>query len=369
MIPPVTVQLVRDDSPICFESIFDAGAFTTNNAEIHAAKSRFDASQPVPALPSTGCGQPVARWNVGASTPDSLVHDSLTRTFRVYVPPDYDAAMPSPVVVLLHGGFGSGAQIETSSRMLEVAEEHGFIVLSPDGVTSPTGIRTWNAGGCCGYAASADIDDVGFVRDLLDLLEADARIDRRRIYAAGMSNGAELTHRLACDLGERIRAIGPVAGVDVTTACAPARAVPMLEVHGTADQNVPYDGGLGCGLSGVSTPSVPDTVALRAARNSCTGEPVTSLVMGDGRCSRQGKCPNGNDVDLCVIGGGGHHWPGGAPPSISGIGNCSFGYQSQTFSASRVLLAFFSAHPSRGAFASLQNLVTGPGERQLLRPR
>ena len=147
-------------------------------------------------------------------------------------------------------------------------------------MASPGGIRTWNAGTCCGYAVSSNVDDAGFVRDLIDRLEANACVDRRRVYAAGMSNGAELSHRLACDLADRIRAIGPVAGVDVTTACAPARAVPMLEVHGTADQNVPFDGGLGCGPSGVSTPSVADTVARRAALDGLQRPAVREFLSG-----------------------------------------------------------------------------------------
>ena len=344
---PVTVQLLRDDSSICFESVFTTAAFTTNDTLASAAKSRFDPTAAVPALPSSGCGAPTSTWPVGTSTPDSLVHDGLTRTFRVYVPPSYDPATPMPALVLLHGGFGSGAQVEGSARIIEVADEEGFIVVSPDGVLSPGGIRTWNAGTCCGYAVTANVDDVGFVRDLLDRLEAGACVDRRRVYAAGMSNGAELSHRLACDLADRIRAIAPVAGVDVTTACAPARAVPMLEVHGTEDQNVPYYGGLGCGPSGVTTPSVADTIARRAAFNACSGRPFTSLVQGDGICTRQGKCPSGNDVDLCVIPNGGHNWPGGLPPAGAGISGCPPTYQSQTFSASRVLWGFFAEHPAR----------------------
>jgi polyhydroxybutyrate depolymerase len=121
----------------------------------------------------------------------------------------------------------------------------------------------------------------------------------------------------------------------------------MLEIHGTADQNVPYNGGLGCGLSGVSTPSVADTVARRAALNGCSGRPFTNFVQGDGICTRQGKCPNGNEVDLCAISGGGHNWPDGLPPAIPGIGDCAFGHQSQTFSASRELWSFFVEHPPR----------------------
>ena len=348
---PLTVQLLRNDSPICFETILAAASFTRNDPAAARATQRFDAAAPVAALPSGACGQALALYAPGyapgAATADALEHDGLTRTFRVYVPLAYDPATPMPVVLLFHGGFGSGAQIEANAKIVEVAEEEGFIAVSPDGVLSPAGIRTWNGGTCCGYATGAGIDDVGFVRALIDHLEAGACIDRRRVYAAGMSNGAVLTHRLACDLADRIRAIGPVAGTDMTTSCAPARAVPLLHVHGSDDGNVPFDGGLGCGLAGVPFTSVPETIARAVDRDGCDGAPYTRLVQGDGSCTRYGTCPLGADVDLCVIAGGGHVWPGGTPPILPGIGDCPFGYQSPSFVATRVLWDFFALHPPR----------------------
>jgi len=347
LVAPLTVQLLRSDSAICFETIFPDMSFAQNDSAAARATMRFDPAAPVPELPGAGCGQPLALYVPGTATPDALVHDGLTRTFRVYVPASYDPATPTPVVLLFHGGFGSGAQIEANAKIVEVAEEKGFIAVSPDGVLSPGGIRTWNGGGCCGYATSAGIDDVGFVRALIDRLETNACVDRRRVYAAGMSNGAVLTHRLACDLADRIRAIGPVAGTDMTSSCAPARPVAVMHVHGSDDANVPFDGGLGCGLAGVPFTSVPGTIARAVSRNGCEGTPYTSLVQGDGTCTRQGQCPFGTDVDLCVIAGGGHVWPGGTPPILPGIGDCLFGYQSQSFIATRVLWNFFALHPPR----------------------
>ncbi len=343
--PPLTVQLLRDDTAVCFETIFPDASFSTNTPTATRASTRFDAGAPVPALPSAACGLPLTLYAAGAVTADALVHDGLTRTFRVYVPSSYDAAAPTPVVFLFHGGFGSGAQIEAHAKIVEVAGEKGFIAVSPDGVLSPGGIRTWNGGGCCGYAASAGIDDVGFMRALVDRLEANACVDRRRVYATGISNGAILTYRLACDLADRIRAIGPVAGTDMTTACAPARPVPVMHIHGSDDVNVPFDGGFGCGLAGVPFTSVPETMARAVGRNACVGAPFVYLAEGDGTCTRQGYCPLGADVDLCIIAGGGHVWPGGTPPLLPGIGSCLFGYQSQTFLATRVLWDFFALHP------------------------
>ena len=345
--PSVTVQLLRDDALVCFESIGSLGDVRENTATKARLKARLDVTTPVPPLPSAGCGSPLALYAPGTSTPDQLTHEALDRTFRVYVPTSYDPDTPLPVVVLAHGGFGSGAQIESGAKIIEVAEEEGFIAISPDGVLSPGGIRTWNAGECCGYAMTEDIDDVGFIAAILDRVESNACLDRRRIYATGMSNGAMLTHRLGCDLAHRIRAIGPVGGTDMAATCAPARPLPVMHVHGALDDFVPYLGGFGCGVAGVPFTSVPETIARWSDRDGCREDTEVTNVEGDGTCSGQKKCPLGNDVELCLIAGGGHVWPGGTAPALPGIGSCLFGYQSQSFVATRVLWDFFAAHPPR----------------------
>jgi len=345
-IAPLTVQLLRDDAAICFEAVFPVDQVTTRSPGRILA--RASASDAIPALPSAGCGHASTPYPPGSSVADQLVHDGVTRTFRVYVPASGDPVRPMPVVLNLHGGFGSGAQQESSSRILDVAVAEGFIAVSPDGVPDPTfGIRTWNGGGCCGYAAATQIDDVGFVRALLDRLEANACIDRRRVYAQGMSNGAILGHRLACELADRIRAVGPVAGTNMAPACAPTRPVPVRHVHGSADAFVPYEGGAGCGPGGVAYPSVPATMEGWRLRSGCATDTRTTLVQGDGACTAFRKCAAGVDVERCVVADGGHNWPGGEPPALPGIGGCSFGAQSQTFLASRALWEFFAAHPRR----------------------
>jgi polyhydroxybutyrate depolymerase len=343
---PFTVQLLRDDGAVCFEAVFPIDHVTTKSPG--RTRGRAMPDDAIPALASEGCGQALALYTPGSSVSDELVHDGLIRTFEVYVPPSYDPAHPMPVVLNFHGGFGSGAQQESFSKIVDVATAEGFIAVSPDGVPDPTfGIRTWNGGGCCGYAVAAQSDDVGFVRALVDRLEANACIDRRRVYAQGMSNGAILSHRLACELADRIRAIGPVAGTNMTTSCSPTRPVPVRHVHGSADAFVPYDGGSGCGPGGVSYPSVSSTMGGWRLRGGCTDDTLTTLIQGDGTCTGFKKCAGGLDVERCVVANGGHNWPGGAPPALPGIGSCSFGQQSQTFLATRALWEFFAAHPPR----------------------
>jgi polyhydroxybutyrate depolymerase len=291
-----------------------------------------------------------APYPLGVATADSLVHRGVTRTFRVYLPGSYDRSTPRPVVLNFHGGFGSGAQQEASARITEVANEAGFIAVSPDGVPDPVlGIRSWNGGGCCGYAMNSNVDDVGFVRALLDRLEVTACIDRRRVYAQGISNGAILSHRLACELADRIRAIGPVAGTDMTASCEPTRPVPVLEIHGSADPFVPYGGGLGCGPGGIAYASVPETIEGWRTRGGCSDKSVPGAPRPESTCDRFPGCAAGVDVEQCTVTNGGHVWPGGTAPLGSGIGGCAFGYQSQTFVASSELWNFFAAHPLRSA--------------------
>jgi polyhydroxybutyrate depolymerase len=162
-----------------------------------------------------------------------------------------------------------------------------------------------------------------------------------------MSNGGILSHRLACELADRIAAIAPVAGTDLTSTCNPTRPIAVMHTHGTADGHVPWDGGEGCGpTEGVSFTSVPETVERWRTRNGCSAEKSVSLTLGDGQCETYEACAAGADVTLCAIQEGGHNWPGGRPPA--GLVDCpGNGGQSTSFHASVVIWSFLSAHPMR----------------------
>ena len=139
------------------------------------------------------------------------------------------------MVIALHGGGGSGAQFEATSGLTQQADAARVAVVYPDGTAGGLGLRTWNGGGCCGHAVAADIDDVEFMRQLIAHLTADYRIDRKRVYAAGHSNGGILAYRLACELPERIAAIAANAAAMMVDSCAPAHAVPVLHMHSRLD--------------------------------------------------------------------------------------------------------------------------------------
>ena len=261
----------------------------------------------------------------------TMTVDGRERRVRVHVPASYDPSRATPVVLGFHGYTLSGDMQAAASHMEAKADAAGFITVHPDGTG---GLKGWNAGDCCGTAASSGVDDVGFVTAILDRLEADMCIDTARVYATGFSNGGFLSHRLGCELSGRIAAIAPVSGVMGMDSCDPGRPIPVFEVHGTADAVVPYNGG---GIGGFR--SVTDTIADWAARNQCPpGAPAVTYDQGDARCETVVGCPQDAAVTLCTIEGGGHQWPGGE--EFPGGGHLSM-----DLIATDAIWDFFVAHP------------------------
>lgn len=199
----------------------------------------------------------------------------------------------------------------------ETAEANNFIVVYPDAWRVST-LTSWNGGACCNPSANLGVDDVGFVSALLDHLEASLCIDTSAVFAAGMSNGAIMSYRLACELSHRLAAIAPVEGVLEFSPCTPSRPVPVLAVHGLADLNIPFEGGFGCGATNVNFTSVPASIDVMAAANGCSCRwqangscATTYLVEGHGSCLSYGPCEGAKvDVVLCSVEGNGHAWPG-----------------------------------------------------------
>jgi len=250
------------------------------------------------------------------------------RTYRVHFPPGYPGGGDYPVVLMLHGYLETGDQFETISQMTPAADAAGYVVVYADGRSS-----SWNAGSCCGTSSSSGVDDVGFVGALLDELEATTCIDARRVYAAGFSNGGMLSHRLACEMSDRIAAIGTTSGTLAFDPCAPSRPVPVMHTHGTDDFVVPFDGG-GFG----NATSVDDTISVWLDRNGCSDdEPVAVYENGDATCVAWAGCEDDAEVRLCTIQGGGHQWPGGESAGPGGT-------LSGDLQTSEELLAFFDSH-------------------------
>lgn len=282
------------------------------------------------AVPSTdvGSGDP---FSPGVH-PGTMIYGGIERTYRVYVPSSLNSSDDPPLLIGLHGGFGSGQQFENNSEFDAEAEKGRFIAVYPDG----TGLaRTWNGGACCGYAARENVDDVGFISALIDEVARQFPIDTTRVYAVGHSNGGIMSLRLACELSDRIAAVGAVAGSLETSECSPSRPVSVLVIHGDADQNHPIEGGEGPeSVAGVPFNSVADTMATMRGAMGCSGDTNESEA-GDITTTDWTGCPSGTQVRLQVIAGGSHAWPG-ARFSLVG------GEPSQAMEATEVLWQFVS---------------------------
>jgi polyhydroxybutyrate depolymerase len=260
----------------------------------------------------------------------SLTSGGLLRFVNVHVPASYDPARGTPVVLDFHGFTSDAVQEVILSGMAEKADAEGFISMQPLGIGIP---RSWNAGACCGLAVATEVDDIAFVRAILDEAAEKLCVDPRRVFATGMSNGGFFSHRLGCELSDRIAAIAPVAGTMGMTSCAPPRPVPVIAFNGTADPLVPYAGSVELGFEAVET-----AFAGWAARDGCAGAPVETFAQGDARCLTHASCASGAAVTQCTIDGGGHTWPGGLPIP-------PFGHTSTDLSATDAMWAFFIAHP------------------------
>lgn len=267
----------------------------------------------------------------------TLTHEGKTRTYRVRVPASYNALNKAPVVFNFHGYNSSGTQQESISGLDVVADREGVIVIYADGLRgSETGIsfspqRSWNAGACCAEAQYSNSDDVGFVVKVLDEVENKFCVDEKRVFSMGFSNGGFLSHRLACELSDRIAAIGPVAGVNGMTTCNPSRPVPVMHFHGSSDNVVPYNG------NSTGFISVRKSMADWSSRDGCSSSPQPLSTTGDVYCERYAGCDAGFDNVLCTVDGGGHQWPGGQ--------DLFLGYRTMAVSASEELWKFFKAHP------------------------
>ena len=206
-----------------------------------------------------------------------------------------------PLVLALHGYTEPATDLEGTTRLNDLAATAGFEVVYPQGIQN-----SWNAGICCGDAVSEKIDDVAFLKALIDKLIAGGGIDARRVFVTGLSNGAFMSYRLACELPDRIDAIVSVAGTMAVTSCRPAKPISVLEMHGDADDVVPYDGGdTGFG----PFPSVHAVIARWLANDQCSTAQATT-TNGTVRTDLWNMCAGGTIVRLDTIAGAGHTWFG-----------------------------------------------------------
>lgn len=261
------------------------------------------------------------------------------RTYSVFRPESLGRRHPVPLVVVLHGGFGNGAQAERAYRWDDTATTKGFVVAYPNGLR-----RSWNAGGtCCGPAYKNEVDDVAFLDAMIRAISSRENIDPRRIYLTGISNGAAMAYRYACDGKVTIAAIGSVAGT-MPASCAKLRPVSVMEIHGLKDENIPFDGGVGRkGVTHIDWPPVQATLSRFRRADHCG--PVSTRKTGAVERS-DALCADGRAVSLITIAGAGHQWPGSVAARPIAQRLLQLDPPSTALDATATLWAFFEAHPA-----------------------
>ena len=245
---------------------------------------------------------------------EKMVVDGRDRTYTLNLPPNYYAAADFSLVIAMHGGGGDALQFESTSKLTEKANAAKFIVAYPEGVKSTgiLGARTWNAGGCCDYARDNNIDDVKFIGQLIDKLVAAYKINPKKVYATGHSNGGMLAYRLACETPNKIAAIAVNScSMVVLQPCNPSRAVPVLHMHSILDEKVPYTGGIG--ITGAYYPPIDSVLNVWSLKDMCATPSQIVINNADYKFTKWTNCSNNVTIQYYLTKDGGHGWPGGLP--------------------------------------------------------
>lgn len=268
------------------------------------------------------------------------------RHYDFHIPASYTKGTPSPLVINLHGGAGNPRQQRRDSKMDAVADKHGFIVIYPAGTGfAEDRFLTWNIGLGDTFATKRKIDDIGFIRALIDDAAKLATIDPKRVYITGFSQGGFMSYTLANALSDRIAAAAPVSGVLLVP---PAEVnlkhpVSLIHFHGKLDPNVAYDGGIGKNAHDqIPRPSVGASVQtwMKACGITAT-TPSRTERRGQAELRVYGPGPEGSEVALWSIDNGGHTWPGG----MTNLPEDKVGKLNTDINASELMWEFFKRHP------------------------
>ncbi|PCJ83931.1 MAG: hypothetical protein COA57_10200 [Flavobacteriales bacterium] len=279
----------------------------------------------------------------------NFTYDGVLRDYILHVPSSYNGSTAVPLVLNLHGYTSDALAQQGYSEFDQVADTAGFIVVYPNGIANQ-----WNSGFNVPY--NSGTDDVGFLSALIDTISANYNIDANRVFSTGMSNGGYMSYRLACELDNKIAAIASVTG-SMTPGqvqnCTALRNVPVLQVHGTADPTVLYNGT-------AWSLSVDSLINYWKSRNNCPSSAVVTNIPDidpTDNCTATnyyyGLCDNSSEVVLFKIDGGEHTWPG-APVDI--------GITNHDFSASGEIWDFFYKHPMSTSPSNISDYSNTNGE-------
>ena len=286
------------------------------------------------------------------STAYTFTYGGITRTYHLYLPVNFNASVSLPLVLNLHGLGSNGTQQELYTLFDNLADTARCVVVYPDGISNQ-----WNMViGCTGSnSPCTGVDDVGFLSALIDTLHKNYNIDLGRVYSTGMSDGAYMSFRLACELSCRIAAIAPIAGLlqeayPLYPQCNPTRKMPVIQMHGTADSTVPY-------TNSPPYASVASTVTRWKSMDACPANPVVTnlpdINTGDGCTITEnyyGLCGDSTLLIQYTVNGGQHTWPGSNPLASLGVTN-------RDINANQVMWNFFKQYslPANLTFSGLAN--------------
>ncbi|MFT4614962.1 MAG: polyhydroxybutyrate depolymerase [Bacteroidia bacterium] len=298
------------------------------------------AAQPVSEIPQPGVTVARELYTAG---------DDITRNYRLHVPHNYQPDREWPLVVAIHGAYSTASYHEQRTGFSRVADTEGFIVLYPKGVGLFGFLTFWNAGHCCASSLARNIDDIGFIFAAIEDAAQLLNIDRSRIYVTGFSNGGMLAHYIGAERSHSVAAIAPVAGTlggsqspvrPVWRVPVAARPLPVMIMHGTADDRVPYRGGPRPDRpNGQQYLSVQDSVDYWRLQNGCTD--TSSAEQGYDQLlqlTRWQDCVSGSEVSLWSLQQWRHTWPGPDDPAKTEEPDL------HGFDAARAIWAFFRQH-------------------------
>jgi len=293
-----------------------------------------------------------------ANYTDSIIVGELKRTYLIHIPASHGKTKSMPLLIALHGGGGSGKHMIKLKLggFDKLSDQEGFVVVYPDGIE-----KNWNDGRSgeeTGYSVHKEnIDDVGFISALIDALIKKLNVNPKRVYVTGMSNGAIMSYRLACELTEKIAAIAAVAGnipQNLYPSCSPSRPISVLAINNVNDPLMPFAGGNITGPFGLKklgkVLSTSETARFWVKHNNCSLSPVIThepdKAPKDGtrirkEVFRNGK--NGTEVILYAVEGGGHTWPSG----YQYLNERIIGKTSRDIDANEVIWDFFKKHPAQ----------------------
>lgn len=276
--------------------------------------------------------------------------DGRSRFYEMHIPSSFKASRPTPVVLVFHGGGSDPGAVRYESGMDRTADREGFIVVYPGGTNKRLLIKDrmlmWNDGRPFKDGSYSKVDDINFVKAVLDDLSRMVSIDVKRVYACGYSNGAQFSYRLAKRLSSRIAAIAAVAGhrpVNDSFDPKPVRPISVMQFSGKQDRIGPYYGGEPAFDADLKTKLLPveTTIQSWVSFNGCSSEPAEVNKTGNATKKRYGPCQNGTEVVFWILEDGGHTWPGGRVLPIAAVEKMGLGNINRDIRASDLMWEFF----------------------------